>query len=49
LPWFLVPESNVTISRDGGKYAAFADNVELIREMIRCREQERQSVASSSS
>lgn len=30
MPWWAAPESNITISRDGGKYAEFKDNFALI-------------------
>ncbi len=40
IPWFLCPHTNVTISRDGGKYKAFQNNVQLLREMLAVRQQE---------
>lgn len=41
IPWFLCPQTNVTITENGGKYALFRNNVELLREMIHARQQER--------
>lgn len=41
VPWFFCPHTNVTVSRTGGKYAAFRNNVSLLREMIDARRQER--------
>lgn len=44
LPWHLCPTSNVTISRDGGKYAAYFNNWELIRLMLEIRRNERDAL-----
>ena len=40
IPWFVCPRTNVTISRDGGKYVAFRNNVTLIQDMVAIRKQE---------
>lgn len=40
IPWFVCPRTNMTISRDGGKYAAFRNSVELLRDMVATRKQE---------
>lgn len=33
LPWFICPITNVTIARDGGKYAEYKNNVGIVRQM----------------
>ena len=42
LPWYKCPTSNVTISRDGGKYAAFKDNWSVLRTVSDLRQKERE-------
>lgn len=44
LHWFICPTSNVTISRDGGKYAPHLNNWTLIQNMIRDRKAELQKI-----
>lgn len=34
IPWHLVPTTNITISRDGGKYARFLNNWEILKSVI---------------
>jgi hypothetical protein len=46
LPWYICPRTNVTISRDGGKYAAFRNNDQVIREMVELRRGEHQNAES---
>lgn len=41
LPWYLCPITNVTISRDGGKYVKFRDRYDLVRHMVESRREER--------
>lgn len=41
LPWWECTTSNITISRDGGKYAAYRNNWTLIEDMIETRQSER--------
>ncbi len=41
VPWFACPHTNVTITRDGGRYAMYRNNTGLIREMVSLREHER--------
>jgi hypothetical protein len=43
LPWYVCPRTNITISRDGGKYAAFRNNDRVIREMVELRRGELQN------
>lgn len=45
LPWFLCTTTNITVSRDGGMYADFANNWSLIREMIDRRKDEQDILA----
>jgi hypothetical protein len=40
LPWWICPNSNVTISRDSGKYKNFYENWDLIIKMINVRKKE---------
>ena len=40
IPWQRIPSSNVTVSRDGGKYAAFRNRYDLIRTLVDRRKQE---------
>lgn len=42
IPWFLCPRTSITISRDGGKYAEFRNNIDVIKEMRDMRQRERQ-------
>lgn len=42
LPWTICPKTNITISRDGGKYARFKNRFDIIDELIRLRNQEQQ-------
>jgi len=46
IPWQVCPTTNVTISRDGGIYKDFKNNVELLREVVRTRTAE--TIASQS-
>jgi len=41
LPWFVCPRTNITISTDGGKYAPYLNNLQIIREMLAAREAEK--------
>lgn len=41
LPWFICPRTNITISSNGGKYAAYHNNLDVIHEMLTAREAER--------
>ena len=40
LPWQICPTSNVTISRDGGKYAQFKNRFDILKTIIEHRKQE---------
>jgi hypothetical protein len=40
VPWFVCPSTNITISKAGGKYQPFFNNVDLIRRMIERRSDE---------
>ena len=40
IPWFVCPNTNVTISKTGGKYAWFRNNIEMIQSMARARQAE---------
>lgn len=41
LPYWVCPTTNVMISRDGGKYAKYRNDIGLIRQMIKTRQNER--------
>jgi hypothetical protein len=41
LPWFACPRSNATIARDGGKYAKYRNNWDVVRQMLAARQLER--------
>ena len=41
LPWFICPRTNITISVTGGKYIAYRNNLQIIRDMLVAREAER--------
>lgn len=47
IPWYLCPFTNVTISRSGGKYVAFQDNVDVIRKMVFVRRREQEQMKPS--
>lgn len=40
IPWSVCPVSNVTISRDGGKWSPFKDRYDILRELIAARSSE---------
>lgn len=37
IPWKLCPSTNITISKDGGKYKVFRNNYKIIDDMIKAR------------
>jgi hypothetical protein len=47
MPWYACPKSNITISRDGGKYRSFANASGLLREMIAKRLDEKNALAAA--
>ena len=47
LPWYLCPFTNITVSRSGGKYVAFRNNVDVIVKMISTRQQEKRCMRPS--
>jgi hypothetical protein len=44
LPYWVCPSTNITIARDGGKYAQYRNNISLIRQMIDVRKSERKAI-----
>lgn len=40
LPWYLCPQTNVTISRSGGKYAKFKEAFHIVTDMAKARSAE---------
>jgi len=40
LPWYLCPQTNVAISRNGGKYAKFRENYQIVADMASARSAE---------
>jgi hypothetical protein len=40
IPWNRVPTSNITISKAGGMYALFRNNIDIVRRMLATREAE---------
>jgi hypothetical protein len=40
IPWNRVPTSNITISKSGGMYALFRNNIDIVRRMLATREAE---------
>ena len=40
IPWNIIPHSNVTISKDGGKWARFKNATEILTEMVESRKRE---------
>lgn len=40
LPWSMVPQTNITISQTGGKYAGYFNNWHLLRDMLATRQDE---------
>lgn len=40
LPWSIGPTTNITISRSGGKYAAFKDRYDIIKKLAEQRKKE---------
>lgn len=49
IPWFVCPSSNVTIATNGGKYARFRNNIEIIRSMATARQKETTLVTDAAS
>jgi hypothetical protein len=47
IPWGFCPSSNITISRDGGKYKFFRNNIEILEKMIAARREEAYSILKS--
>jgi hypothetical protein len=45
LPWWACPSTNITVARDGGKYAAYRNCWDLIRRLINSRKAEISMVA----
>lgn len=45
IPWWVCPTTNVTISRDGGKYAAFKNDWSLVKRMLGVRLAEQAQVS----
>lgn len=41
IPWYLCPFTNVTLSKNGGKYVAYRNNADVIKSMVSMREHER--------
>lgn len=44
IPWWVVPTTNISIAKDGGKYARYLNNWPLIRQMISLRSSERSNL-----
>lgn len=42
LPWTIVPRTNITIARDGGKYRMFLNRFDLLRKLVDLRKSEAQ-------
>jgi len=42
LPWTIVPRTNITIARDGGKYRMFLNRFDLLRKLVDLRTSEAQ-------
>ncbi len=42
LPWYVCPATNITITPSDRKYAQFRNNIDVIREMLAVRAEERQ-------
>lgn len=41
IPWTIAPHTNITISRGGGRWARFENNIEIVRSMASRRTEER--------
>jgi hypothetical protein len=46
IPWNIVPHSNITISKDGGKWANYKDSIWIVQNMVETRKLEFEKLSS---
>lgn len=45
IPWYIIPQSNVTISRDGGKWARYKESLWIVQSMLEPRQMEAEKLS----